>query len=241
MKRVAALLLVSLTLALQACGTEQKDDTQAEAEPTGLELAADGGASDPGKFVSMLRRFNSFEFTPTSGPDELREQVDVVAVGPVTNVAEGRITGPLDQGPIHHIVLTIEPTRVYKSPEGAQPEVVHVELLRPDNVPASEFREAIRNGTRALIFGYQRAEDRESDGPITNPYAGRTKGQPLYGPDPQGLFIEQGGEAVSALVGPDQMTGGWGELDTIDEILAELEDDASAPTPAPTPTSDSGP
>lgn len=79
--------------------------------------------------------------------------------GVVTGLAEGRVIGARNDGPRYHLVLTVRPTTVYKSPSGTAPDLVHLEFSRAVNTPASTFRDAIPDGTRVVVFGGLKDED----------------------------------------------------------------------------------
>lgn len=211
MPGLRAALILAAALAASACGNADGLDATA---PSPAASPA-GGVADP-RLLSALVAPGDYE--PTAGPAELRDMVDVVVDATVSGVADGQEIGARDDGPRHHLVLTLTPTAVYKAPRDAGP--IHLQLRRPDNISAASYRAAIPDGTRLLVFAYQTREQREE--PVRNRFGGRSEGSPLLVAAPQGFCIAASGDATRGLIHPD-LGCGWGELDTFDEITAALQ------------------
>jgi hypothetical protein len=161
-------------------------------------------AADARRFIAMIGYPMEIE-TVVDSPRELRELVDVVVEGTITDVVDHHVVGGPGEKPRSHFMLKIKPIRFYKSPVANAPDEALIDLLRPADAAPGELREAIANGTRVFLFGYQR----------------NSATKHLYGPDPQGLFIEVDGRAVPALAG-NQMSDSFRELDTMERIASGL-------------------
>lgn len=215
MKHYATALLVVLALAVSGCGGRQDDpcEPQAGTGPAGLAMRTSLGAV---KVVSMPALLST-DYDPVAGPEELLELVDLVVDGVVTDIAEGRSIGAANAGPRRHFVVTIRPSKVYKAPGGDVPRFVHIEFRRPDDVPAADYRRAIPDGTRVVLFADKVSEI--TDEPVRNQFGGRDEGSALFGAAPQGLFIDMVEKSLPrGLVYPDHGIDGFKALDSFEQI-----------------------
>ncbi len=203
-----------------------------------LALQGCGGGPDDGcpsalPAISLVSAALPADYEPVAGPGELYDQVDLVVEGTITNVADGRVIGASNDGPRHRFVVTVAPTKVYKAPKGTVAEAVHIEFHRATNVPASEFRDVIPDGTRVVLFGYLVLE--EENEPVRNQFAGRAAGSPLYAAAPQGLFLGMDHTVLEGRVslGVDQRLDGFTDLRAFSELPRPV---SPAPTSSVSPS-----
>lgn len=213
------LLVPMLAIALSgvaACAAdEQTSDTNSSDD-------AAPRAADARGFVSLMQDNVSYEFDPASGPRELRDRAELVVQGTIKAVSDGQVIGTPREGARYHVVIAIDAAKTHKSPDGKAVKTVHLQLPRPDDVPAARFQEVLPAGSRIVVFADRKKEAPDSKR-VTNRFAGRAAGATLFGAHPQGLFVEVDGEPVSALIGPDHSTEGFRDVDSFDELEDSIE------------------
>lgn len=200
MKRILTATLLAAVLAVPACGG-----------------GPDDGCASALLAVSLVSAALPTEVVPVAGVEELYDLVDLVVDGTITNVADGSVVSAGGK-PFHHLLVTIAPSKVYKAPDNAFPDAVHLEFHRAVNVLASEFRAVIPDGTRGVLFGHLKPESDALTGP-------------LFAPDPQGLFLGMDHSVLSGRVslGVDQGMDGFTDL----QAFKELPRPAAVPSPSP--------
>jgi hypothetical protein len=218
---IASCLLVAL---VSACGNESKPDDNPEAtsqagDNAGVSSPA-GGSAQP--FVDLARGTLQYEFEPFETPAALLDDSLLGVLGEVRTVEDGRLQGPLDQAPAHHIVVGLAVTESFKSDPGQHGDLVYFELRRPDNVSADTYAKALPKGTRIVLMAY--AGDKPVYEPTTDNYAGREEGSSLYSPAPQGLLVEVDGRLQNVMGEVEQAS--WGEVDTVEEMREALSAEA---------------
>lgn len=158
--------------------------------------------------VELMRKTNSFMYTPYRTPANMLDEVDVGIVGEVTSVDVSLIEDVDDaEGAV---IIGLEPIEEWKRAVGDPGDTVYFWVSRPANVGESVYREAFPPGMRIALFGFDAAKSSDTRFSTVVP-------EPVVAPVPQGVFIaDQTGRFVSVW-GDDESTDSWG-VQSVDDL-----------------------
>ncbi|WP_408897352.1 hypothetical protein ACJ5H2_20840 [Nocardioides sp. R1-1] len=176
-RRALALATVALTM-LAACGGNG-DAREAAPGPSTRALPT-GSLSE---LVGVLGPHD--DYRPAASPRALLKRQDVAVEGTIASVENGR-TQMADFGAgVQTVVFGVAVTEEFKADPQRAGEHLYFEMIRPENVDASVYRDSIGIGTQVIFLGYRsRAVE-----PVRDEYAGREAGASVYQASPQGLFV----------------------------------------------------
>jgi hypothetical protein len=192
-------LLVLLVVAVSACA----QGSEPAAPPAHPAHAATADTTHD-RFLQLYRGYGS-DYEPASTVTQLAQWSEVVAVGRLKEIREGRILGTTrdDPGRTEHLIYVFD---ISEKPKGALPgDIAYVEAPKPSLEPAARFDAAAPKGANALLylrFASPTASDEQSVAPARLP-----AGAPLLSfTTPQGFLIETGGRVAHPLQpgGPSQ-------------------------------------
>lgn len=172
--------------------------------------------------VKLLRGISQFDIRPFGNPRALMGNMDVVVVGDVVDVAEGRVEGELDDGPWHNVVVTLEVKRKIKAAPGDITDGrLYLELHRPDEMQVEAFRDVFPPGTQMTVFGFEASD--QVMGPVTDEFAGRPEGTRLFAPSPEGFFLGAAGRLVPVYMDQSELRDmGWPNIEDVEDLVAAL-------------------
>lgn len=158
---------------------------------------------------------------PVGSPKELAAIADLVVVGHIRSVADGRVQMADSERPLSTAVFAVSVSAVLV---GAQDSIlnglIYFEVLRPGKLEILELERRLPEGEVVLFLA-----DRTSVDGVDNSSAGRPTGARLYAPYAQGFWIAGDADAVSVYVEDlAELPDGWAGLDTIPELLDSLAD-----------------
>jgi len=139
------LVLMLLTM-MPACARATKS-----AAPPAPSASAATGQSTQDRFLRLYRGYRA-DYEPATTVAELAEWSEVVAVGRLKQIREGRIQGAGrdDPGRTEHLVYVFDVTEKLK---GTLPgDVAYVEAVKPGREPAASFDAAAPTGAEALLY-----------------------------------------------------------------------------------------
>jgi hypothetical protein len=192
-RRSAPALLLLIVVAVSACARA----TEPAAPPAPPARAATAGTTHV-RFLQLYRGYGS-DYDPASTVTELARRSEVVAVGRLKEIREGRILGSArdDPGRTEHLLYVFN---VIETPKGAlRSKIAYVEAPKPSLAPATSFDAAAPKGAKALLylrFASPTARG-ESSFAAPNPLP---PGEPLLSfTTPQGFLIHTGGRVAHPL------------------------------------------
>jgi len=166
-------------------------------------------------FAALLQTGIYIDYEVVESPAELRDLADLVIIGTISDVVEGRVL-PYGRAEAQaNLVIDVE--RVIR---GIAPRSgpVYVEVTLPSGLLVSELASAAPNGRLVLFLGdrtYLRGTTGET---------GRPEGSAIYAPFAQGMVIEADQMWISGLVDGEELPPGWQKLESFDQLVATIED-----------------
>lgn len=190
--RGALLPLVLLLLTtMPACAR-----TATSAAPPAPSASVATGESGQDRFLQLYRGYQA-DYEPAKTVANLAEMSEVVAVGRLKEIREGRIQGVArdDPGRSEYLIYVFD---VIEKVKGTVPgDVVYVEAIKPNREPAASFDAAAPKGAEALLY--------------LRSASALAPAEPSLGPDvpagtrlqwfttPQGFLIHLGGRVLAPL------------------------------------------
>ncbi|MEQ7129485.1 hypothetical protein ABN034_33850 [Actinopolymorpha sp. B11F2] len=178
----------------------------------------------------------SFDMVPADSPEELIEQNDpeVIVVGAVEEIEQGRDYSPPEGSTRVQPYLVLR-VRVSETLRAGDPGDIHdgrvnVEIPQGSydadgnpSVSLEQWRDAIPEGTRTLLFLHNTTHAEENDYPTENEGRGLPMGANLTSPDAQGMIFEYNNEMLSPLAeeGGEDPLSQW-SVSSIDELSARV-------------------
>lgn len=149
------------------------------------------------------------DYEPATGPVDLATRSDVVVLGRIVDVREGRAFGESleDVWLLETSVMEITVDQVIAGSMPANSEGrLYIELLRPGGLTNSRLAEAAPREPPVLLYASEIDDPPKGDGfipePVLNSGAGRPTGQPLMvATTPQGMLVDTGTSIYRGLEG----------------------------------------
>lgn len=189
-RRALLPLVLLLLTAMPACARA----TEPPAPPAGA--TASQPAQD--RFLRLYRGYQA-DYEPAKNVAELAEWSEVVAVGRLRQIREGRVqgVGRGDPGRTEHLVYVFD---VVEKLKGALPgDVAYVEAIKPSLEPATSFDATAPKGAEALLY-LRFASPAAPGEPSTAPPDPLPAGARLqWFTTPQGFVMHIGGRVVQPL------------------------------------------
>ena len=166
---------------------------------------------DPSGFSGLLRAVH-YDYEPVGSPEELRTLADIVVLGRIVDVTQGRTIHGIGS----HATLVVDVEEVLAGDAALVfDDLVYVEFVESARATLADFRSRLPEGRLVLFL-----DDRtgiESSGPT-----GRPAETSVFAPFVQGVVLEAGqgyigGSEDIAPMGPD-----WTRAKTFDEFVARL-------------------
>lgn len=157
-------------------------------------------AGGTGKTFPEMFRAVQPDFEPAPTFDALAKRSEVVAVGRLESIVEGRVLGtsPDDPSRIEHMVMTFTVDRVLAGRLEPGADRVHVEYAHSQAYPASAFQQTAPLGARAVLYLVPAPAD--AGQPVVDPRAGLPAGRTLrWFTTPQGFLVEVDGRVTNPL------------------------------------------
>lgn len=203
MSRLLALL--TLCFALAGC---------AAAAPAPADVTTQPAVADRGEFAHLLQTGVSYDFEPTDSPADAVRHADVVVVGRVKQIVEGRTLAYGRSNQQANMVVQVQ-----KTLKGSVGDTVYVEVSQPSGVSIDMLEAELPNG-RVILF----LDDR-TDVEASGEESGRPAGSSVYTPLVDGFVIESGTGWTSGLVDRDSLKAAWSKLATIDDVIGATSGD----------------
>lgn len=205
--KARAVLGLAAALALVACA--QVDEGPA----TGQSFA---------DFLACMRQV-AYDYEPTDTPAALAQQADAVVTGTIVDMKAGQsyAPSPESEADIATFALEVKVDQVLAGDRAVVADgSVYVEMPNPAS------RDECLEAPAPRAYGVFFLDDRTNEpyaADILDEGAGRPPGARITAPFVQGLLIEDPrGKLVSVLDGLETMASPWRDLDSVDEVLAEL-------------------
>jgi hypothetical protein len=162
-----------------------------------------------------------YDYEPADTPRELASQSHLVVRGRLESATEGRTLQASTARPVYYVVFSVAVLELVSgSPDLVTDGRIYFELPRAYSQTAQEFNKVLPTGD-VLLFLHDRADLANND--AANHMAGRPEGSHLFGPKPQGFWLDNGPEDLPLFIGDiGEQPGGWDGIDTIEEIIAAI-------------------
>jgi hypothetical protein len=206
---------LAVALALAACGQvkEGPSESPGQPSPTGQSFA---------DFLACMRQV-TYDYQPAETPAHLARQADAVVAGTIVDMKAGQSYAATSESEfdVATFVLEVEVDRVLAGdPAVVADGSVYVEMPNPSS--DTGCLEAPVPRSYGVFFLDDRMNEPYSQ-TILDEGAGRPAGTRMTAPFVQGFLIEDAsGKLVSVMDGLETMSPAWRDLESVDDVLAQL-------------------
>ena len=178
-----------------------------------------------GDLVATTGSGVDYDYQPVDTPRDLASLSDVVVLGRLADVADGRqirVSQEADRF-LGHSVFKIAVDEVLAGDASMVVDgFVYVEVMRPLEVRVEDVTYGLPSAGRVVVFGEDRSEA-YAETAIDN-FAGRPSDAPILGLHPQGFVMESadGTEVQSALDHLRHQPDAWTKIASLDDLLAMI-------------------
>ena len=213
---IGAVLGFAVALALAGCGQANESASESlsrPSPPTGQSFA---------DFLRCMRQV-VYDYEPVETPKHLARQADAVVAGTIVDMKAGQSYAATAESEFDEatFVLEVKVDRVLAGDRGVVADgSVYVEMPNP----ASE--DSCLEAPVPRAYGVFFLDDRTNEpysAAVLDEGAGRPVGAQITTPFVQGFLIEDArGTLVSVMDGLETMSAPWRDLDSVDEVVAQL-------------------